>query len=66
MRVGKTLYEGVTDRVLRLLTAIRGYGPTRVTLDRAVAFTDSFKETEGQPLVLRWAKALKHFAETHR
>ena len=27
----KTLYEGATDRVLRLLEAIRGYGPTRVT-----------------------------------
>ncbi|HAA04726.1 MAG TPA: glycyl radical enzyme, partial [Syntrophobacteraceae bacterium] len=54
----------VTDRVLRMFEAIRGYGPPRVTLDRAVAFTESFKETEGQPLVLRWAKALKHYAET--
>jgi formate C-acetyltransferase len=43
--------------------AIRAYGPPRVTLDRALLFTESFKETEHQPLVLRWAKALKHFAE---
>ena len=43
--------------------AIRAYGPPRVTLDRAVLFTESFKETESQPLVLRWAKALKHFVE---
>jgi formate C-acetyltransferase len=32
-------------------------------LERAVLFTETFKETEGQPLVLRWAKALKNFAE---
>jgi pyruvate formate-lyase/glycerol dehydratase family glycyl radical enzyme len=43
--------------------AIRAYGPPRVTLDRAVLFTESFQETENQPLVLRWAKALKHFVE---
>ncbi|MCU0594711.1 MAG: glycyl radical protein [Desulfobacterota bacterium] len=54
----------VTDRVFRIYEALRGYGPPRVTLDRAVAFTESFKETEGQPIVLRWAKALKHYAET--
>ena len=35
----------------------------RVTLERAIYFTESFKTTEGQPLVLRWAKALKHIAE---
>ena len=37
--------------------------PPRVALERAVYFTESFKTTEGQPLVLRWAKALKHIAE---
>jgi ferredoxin/flavodoxin---NADP+ reductase len=52
-----------TDRVLRLYEAIRPYQPPRVALERAVLFTESFKETEGQPLVLRWAKALKHFAD---
>ena len=61
---GKKVVHGTaTDRVLRMYEAIRGYGPPRVTLDRAVLFTESFKETENQPLVLRWAKALKHFAE---
>ena len=35
-----------------------------MSLDRAVAFTESFKETEGQPIVLRWANALKRYAET--
>src|SRR5512140_1574421 len=61
---GKKVLRGTaTDRVLRLFNAIRTYGPPRVALERAVYFTESFKTTEGQPLVLRWAKALKHIAE---
>jgi pyruvate formate-lyase/glycerol dehydratase family glycyl radical enzyme len=61
---GATLLHGTaTDRVVRMYEAIRAYGPPRVTLDRAVLFTESFKETENHPLVLRWAKALKHFVE---
>jgi pyruvate formate-lyase/glycerol dehydratase family glycyl radical enzyme len=61
---GRDVVHGtVTDRVVRMYDSSRGYGPPRVCLDRAVLFTESFKETEGQPLVLRWAKALKHFAE---
>src|SRR5512135_1260552 len=59
----KVLHGTVTDRVLRIFEAIRSYGPPRVALERAVYFTESFKSTEGQPLVLRWAKALKHIAE---
>ena len=44
---GKRVIQGtVTDRVLRMYEAIRGYGAPRVTLDRAVLFTESFKETE--------------------
>jgi pyruvate formate-lyase/glycerol dehydratase family glycyl radical enzyme len=58
------VHGAVTDRVQRLYEAIRGYGPPRVTLDRAVLFTESFQQTENEPLVLRWAKALKHFADT--
>ena len=61
---GATLLHGTaTDRVVRMYEAIRAYGTVRVTLDRAVLFTESFKATESQPLVLRWAKALKHFVE---
>src|SRR5512142_3568112 len=59
----KVLHGTVTDRVLRLFEAIRSYGRPRVALERAVYFTESFKTTEGQPLVLRWAKALQHIAE---
>ncbi len=58
----KFLHGTVTDRVMRMYEAIRAYGPPRVTLDRAVLFTESFRETENQPLALRWAKALKNFA----
>ncbi len=34
-----------------------------VDIQRAKYFTESFKETEGQPLILRWAKALHRIAE---
>src|SRR5512143_2167453 len=59
----KVLHGTVTDRVLRMFDAIRSFGPPRVALERAVYFTESFKSTEGQPLVWRWAKALQHIAE---
>src|SRR5512147_2140437 len=59
----KLLHGTATDRVLRMFEAIRVSGPPRVALERAVYFTESFKTTEGQPLVLRWAKALKNIAE---
>ncbi|GAA3907968.1 glycyl radical protein [Sphingomonas limnosediminicola] len=64
IETGAKLLRGrVTDRVLRLHDAIRNYGPPQLTLERAVYFTESFKQTEGQPLVWRWAKALHHIAE---
>ena len=60
----KVLHRTVTDRVLRIFEAIRTYGPPRVALEHVDLFTESFfKTTEGQPLVWRWAKALKHIAE---
>lgn len=59
----KTVHGTATDRILRLFESINPSQPPRVTVERAVLFTESFKETEGQPLVLRWAKALKHFAD---
>src|SRR5512147_1972515 len=59
----KVLHGTATDRVLRMFEAIRTAGPPRVALERAVYFTESFKTTECQPLVLRWAKALKNIAE---
>ena len=35
----------------------------RIDIERAKYFTESFKITEGQPLILRWAKALNHVAK---
>lgn len=34
-----------------------------IDIERGILFTRSMKETEGQPLVLRWAKALRYIAE---
>lgn len=49
-------------RVFKLLERFDGQKP-RIDIERALYFTQSMKETEGQPLVLRWAKALMHIAE---
>ena len=59
----RSVHGNVTDRVLRLHDAIRATYRPKVALERAVYFTESFQTTEGQPLVLRWAKALKHITE---
>ena len=47
------VHGSATDRVLGLYEAIVGYGRPRVTLDRALVFTESFRETEHEPLVMR-------------
>jgi pyruvate formate-lyase/glycerol dehydratase family glycyl radical enzyme len=60
------IHGTVSDRVLRMYEAVLNYGPPRAFIDRAVAFTEVFKETEGEPTVLRWAKGLMRFAETSK
>ena len=52
----KVVHGKVSDRVLR-----KAYGPPRVALERSVLFTEAFQANEHDPLVLRWAKALKSF-----
>jgi formate C-acetyltransferase len=47
------------SRIHKMLEGFRDE-PIRLNLQRARLVTESFKETEGQPLVLRWAKALAH------
>ena len=59
----KVLHGTVTDRVLRMFERTRAYGPPRVALERSVLFTEAFKENENDPLILKWAKALKRYAE---
>ena len=53
---------GGRERVFKILKSFQGQLP-RIDVERAKYFTESFKQTEGQPLILRWAKALKHIAE---
>lgn len=50
------------ERIYRILNSFKNDRP-RIDVERARYFTESFRQTEGQPLVLRWAKALKHIAE---
>ena len=48
-------------RVSRMLEGFRDKRPA-IVVDRARLMVESFKETEGLPLVLRWAKALENVA----
>lgn len=50
------------NRAAEILSTIRDAKP-QIDVERGLYFTESFKETEGQPLILRWAKALYHYAE---
>lgn len=56
----RAVHDNVSERVLRLFERARNSGQPRLALERAVWFTESFKQTEGEPIVLRWAKALLH------
>lgn len=58
---GKASYAG-RERVYEILNTFKAERPI-IDIERAKFFTESFKQTEGQPLVLRWSKALKHIAE---
>lgn len=49
------------DRITKIYKTFQDSKP-HVDVQRAKYFTESFKETEGQPLVLRWAKALYNIA----
>ncbi len=55
-------YEKGRERVFRILRSFHGERP-KIDVERAKYFTESMKQTEGQLLMLRWAKALKHIAE---
>jgi len=55
-------FRATHKRVFTILESFDGVKP-RIDVERAKYFTESMKETEGQALVLRWAKALKHIAE---
>ncbi len=50
------------NRAANILKDVRASKP-QIDIERGLYFTQSFKETEGQPLNLRWAKALYHYAK---
>ena len=52
-------YAEKHPRLYRLVAAFEGKKP-HIDVERALLFTESMKQTEGELLVLRWAKALKH------
>lgn len=51
-----------TDRIQRLYEKLQN-SSNYVDIERAKYFTESFKETEGEPLNVRFAKALLHTAQ---
>lgn len=51
-------------RIQRMLEGFRDK-PIRLNVERPRLLTESMKSTEGQPMVLRWAKALAHILENH-
>jgi pyruvate formate-lyase/glycerol dehydratase family glycyl radical enzyme len=51
-------------RIQRMLDGFREK-PIRLNVERARLLTESMKATEGQPMVLRWAKALAHILDEH-
>ena len=58
----KDKYEDTHKRVFKMIGRFDGQTPV-IDVERALYFTQSMAETEGQPLVLRWAKALMHIAK---
>ena len=50
------------NRATHLIGKIRGVRP-EIDIERGLLFTRSFRETEGEPLIVRWAKALRLYAE---
>ena len=55
-------YRASHTRVFTILESFDGVKPS-IDVERAKYFTQSMAQTEGQALVLRWAKALKHISE---
>ena len=56
------IYRASHSRVFKILDTFDGKRPI-IDVERAQYFTESMKQTEGEMLCLRWAKAMKHIAE---
>lgn len=53
---------GISQRTAKILAQIQ-QGKPSIDVERARYFTESMRETEGQLLILRWAKAMYHIAQ---
>ncbi len=60
-QAGRDIYTG-RMRPYKILKSIQKLRPI-IDVERARYFTESMKQTEGQMLVLRWAKAMHHIAQ---
>ncbi len=60
-QAGRDTYTG-RPRPYEILKSIQKLRPI-IDVERAKFFTESMKQTEGQMLILRWAKAMQHIAE---
>ena len=60
-QAGRDIYSG-RMRPYKILKSIQKLRPI-IDVERARYFTESMKETEGQMLILRWAKAMHHIAQ---
>ncbi len=58
----ENIYAQKHPRLFKLVEAFEGKKPY-IDVERAVLFTESMKQTEGELLVLRWAKAMRHVAQ---
>lgn len=61
-KTSKKLSMDSSSRVNKILNSFKGQRPS-IDVERARYFTESFKETEGELLILRWSKALLHYAK---
>ena len=59
--IGEDVFSREHPRVYKIVQTFDGLEPV-IDVERALYFTRSMKETEGQPLNLRWAKALYNIA----
>ncbi|ABO51254.1 Formate C-acetyltransferase [Desulforamulus reducens MI-1] len=60
--LGKNDFKKGRERIYKILESFNTQRPI-IDVERAKYFTESMKETEGEPLVLRWSKALLHIAK---
>ncbi|AQS57885.1 (2S)-3-sulfopropanediol dehydratase [Desulforamulus ferrireducens] len=60
--LGKDDFKKGRERIYKILESFQGQRPI-IDVERAKYFTESMKQTEGEPLVLRWSKALLHIAQ---